>query len=211
MHLTHKVGLVLALLTVGGFAALPSAQAQAELVTNGGFETGSFSGWNIGSPGDLKVVKATDAANYNAYPPHSGTYCAQFASSGVADDVLTQTLPTTAGDMYAVSFWLANDNQGIAPLNDFKVAFGGNRLLDLENTGDFAYTHYQFTEVASGSLAALTFSGRQPPGAFYLDDVSVTALNPVPEASSLVSLGLLLLLGLGGVAISRRRKAGAVR
>ena len=211
MRLTHKASLVLAILTVSGFAALPSAPAQAELVTNGGFETGSFSGWNIGSPGDLKVVEATDSTNYNAYPPHSGTYCAKFASSGVADDVLTQTLPTTAGSMYDISFWLANDDQGVAPLNDFKVAFGGNRLLDLENSGDSAYTHYQFTEVASGSLAALTFSGRQPPGAFYLDDISVTAASPVPEASSVVSLGLLLLLGLGGVAVSRRRKAGAAR
>jgi len=35
--------------------------------------------------------------------------------------------------------------------------------------------------------------------------------SPVPEASSFVSLGLLLLLGLGGVAVSRRRKAGAAR
>lgn len=36
-------------------------------------------------------------------------------------------------------------------------------------------------------------------------------LTPVPEASSVVSLGLLLLLGLGGIAVSRRRKAGAAR
>ena len=34
---------------------------------------------------------------------------------------------------------------------------------------------------------------------------------PVPEASSVVSLGLLLLLGLGGIAVSRRRKTGAAR
>ena len=35
--------------------------------------------------------------------------------------------------------------------------------------------------------------------------------QPVPEASSLASFSLLLLLGLGGVAVSRRRKAGATR
>ena len=38
---------------------------------------------------------------------------------------------------------------------------------------------------------------------------SLGAPAPVPEASSFVSLGLLLLLGLGSVAVSRRRKAGA--
>jgi hypothetical protein len=36
----------------------------------------------------------------------------------------------------------------------------------------------------------------------------LTETNPVPEASSVVSFGLLLCLGLGGLAIStRRRKA----
>lgn len=42
-------------------------------------------------------------------------------------------------------------------------------------------------------------------GAFLLTPTA----NPVPEASSVVSLGLLLLLGLGGMVVSRRRKADA--
>ena len=50
-------------------------------------------------------------------------------------------------------------------------------------------------------------------GNFYDDSTgfSATFNAPVPEVSSFVSLGLLLLLSLGGIAISRRRKAGAAR
>ena len=44
-----------------------------------------------------------------------------------------------------------------------------------------------------------------------IDNIRTGASAPpaVPETSSVVSLGLLLLLGVGGAAISRRRKAGA--
>jgi len=43
MHFAHKTSVTLALLTVSGFSLLP-ASAQ-NLVTNPGFETGSFTGW----------------------------------------------------------------------------------------------------------------------------------------------------------------------
>ena len=215
MYLLHKAGLALALLTLADLAALPSAQANGpELVANGGFETGDFSGWTIGPAGDLNVVSAVSSTNYNAYPPHSGLYSVQFASSDAEDDVLTQTLATSIGSKYSISFWLAFETApGKAPLDDFKVAFGGDKLLDIENANDFPYTHYQFSAIATGATTSLTFSGRTPPGTFYLDDISVTdaGLAAVPEASSVVSLGLLLLLGVGGLVVSRRRKMGAVR
>ncbi len=178
-------------------------------MTNGGLEFGDFTGWTTGPAGDLTVVSAASPGNYNAYLPHTGVYSAQFASSAVPDDVLAQTVATTAGMNYTVSFWLANDNQGLTPENDFKVSFNGSSLLDLENAGDFSYTHFQFTEAATETASSLTFTGRQPPGAFYLDDVSVTAAAPVPEASSVVSLGVLLTLGLGGLALSARRRKAA--
>ncbi len=39
--------------------------------------------------------------------------------------------------------------------------------------------------------------------------LKVTSSSPVPEASSFVSLGGLLLLGFGSLAVSRKRKANA--
>lgn len=208
MRSLHQAALASALLTVGGLATLPSAHAQVNLLTNSGFESGDFNGWAVGPAGDLTVVSVASPDNYNAYAPHSGVYSAQFASSAVPDDVLSQTIATSAGETYTVSFWLANDDQGLTPENDFKVLFDGNSLLDLENANDFSYTHYQFTEAVTGAGSLLTFSGRQPPGAFYLDDINVTDAGPaaVPEASSVVSLGVLLTLGFGGLVWSARRR-----
>ena len=43
----------------------------------------------------------------------------------------------------------------------------------------------------------------------FVGSYTLKVTQPVPEASSFVSLGGLLLLGMGGFAVSRRRKAGA--
>ena len=207
MHLTHKAGLTLALFAVGGFVSMP-AFAQ-DLVTNPGFETGDFTGWTTGPASDLEVVDILTSNNGSPHPPYDGLYCARFASSDPADDVLSQSIATNAGVSYTVSFWLAFDTSPFsAPVNDWKFSFGGNQLLDIEDAGGFPYTYHQFTVVATDAATLLTFSGRTPPGTFTLDDISVTDAGPaaVPEASSVASLGGLLMLGLGGLILGARRK-----
>ena len=209
MRALHNAAIASALLAVVGLTALPSAQANGpELVTNGGFETGDFTGWSKTPFGDLTVV-GTDPLQVGFFP-HGGNFQAQFASSAPKDDVLSQMLPTVVGENYAISFWLANSNN--TP-NDFKAFFGQSQLLDLENANGFGYKNYNFLVTATDTSTLLSFAGRQPPVNFVLDDISVTATGPaaVPEASSVVSLGLLLLLGMGCVAVSRRRKASTTR
>ena len=194
MHLTHKAGLALALLTVGGLVAAP-AHAQ-NLVTNPGFETGNFTGYTASGP-----VYVSNGI------PHTGSYAAEFPGVNQFGH-LSQSIATTAGDTYNISFFLLN---GSGPANEFKASFAGVQGVDVVNANAFPYTQYSFTAVATGTSSVLQFDGFQNPSAFFLDDISVTDAAPVPEASSVVSLGLLLVLGLGGVAVSRRRKAGAAR
>src|SRR5690349_12408753 len=121
---------------------LTAAHAKADLVTNGGFETGSFSGWTVastsctgvgtnigtGNPGCLNAILSDPG-------PHSGNYAAYLGSG--APDTLTQNLSTTAGATYNVSFWLAstqcNGNEGCGGLgntapNSFAVSFGSTTL-----------------------------------------------------------------------------------
>lgn len=64
--------------------------------------------------------------------------------------------------------------------------------------------------MAAGPTSTLLFAAPNS-GLFWLDDLSATAAAPVPETPSIVLLGLLFLLGLGGIAVCHKHKAGAAR
>src|SRR5207248_9625376 len=93
-------------------------QTRANLIVNPGFETGSFSGWTF-NPGPSS---ASTVDNSN---PHTGTYAAVLDAPGTVgappDEELSQTVVTTPGTFYDVSFWLANS--GSAGTNGFIASF----------------------------------------------------------------------------------------
>ncbi len=197
MNFRSFIGVTPALLAIIGFAQAP-ASAQ-NLVTNPGFETGDFTGWT--------TTPAASGSDFHVFTlAHTGFYAAGFGAAGGIDDSISQTLPTIAGEQYAISFFL-DANAGVG--NEFHAAFGSDTLLEINNTSNhtFPYTQYSFTDVATGPSTVLTFAKRTPLGFFYLDDISVTDAGPaaVPEASSMVSLGLFLTLGLSGLALSTRK------
>ena len=171
-----------------GFAA--PAQA-VELVTNGGFETGNFSGWTLGGNTGFTFVSTS--------LPHSGTYDAQLGPVG-SQGSLSQWLDTVAGATYNISFWLQHD--GGTP-NSFQAFFDGNPiLLNLNNSGGFDYFNFTFT--ANGTAPTLLeFRYQQDPAYFRLDDVSVQGLRgSVPEPATWA----MMLLGFGGIGLTMRRR-----
>jgi hypothetical protein len=130
---------------------------------------------------------------------HSGNFAAFFgAFTPPFEDMISQSIPTIAGDAYGISFFLMNTEQEGTPIeNQFNAMFGSTNLLSLTNSGPFGYTEVTHTVVATGSSTTLSFAAFQVPAHFILDDVSVLPVTPVtavPEPASLVLLGSALVV-----------------
>ena len=206
---------------------VPQLAASAELVTNGGFENAEssagsnyFAGWTLSGAVNPDPLLPDTFVFGN---PHSGDLDAWLGASG-SDGFLTQSIATTPGQAYTVSYWLASDSPAISSIsaalhplgdpavfNDFSASFGGQTLFNQTNLASVPgppdpsdYTLYSFTAVAASSATPLQFGFRNDASWFHLDDVSITPAA-VPEASTTVSLGLLLAFGSLTVIASRRK------
>ena len=175
------------------------------LVANPGFETGDFAGHAVANPDPNTLVVSVDGQNGTgavaAENIDAGTYSAFFGTQG-ATTTLSQTLATTVGQRYTVSFDLragTSDSASNAP-GSFVARFGGRTLLSLIDpplSGGFAT--YSFDVVGSGS-DEIAFEARNDPAAFLLDQISVVAVQSAPEPSALAALGL------GSLALLKRRR-----
>lgn len=102
--------------------ALSTAGANAaNLVANGGFETGDFTDW------------ATDAVSYPMYivtsPVEEGAYAAQIAGYSYGADTLTQSIATTADTDYTLSFWIYQ--QYIGSVTFLDVTWDGSTVFSM--------------------------------------------------------------------------------
>ncbi len=199
-------GCFAALALCSGLLAARPATAGMDLVTNGGFESGDFTGWTISGPQTsapyiLVSGPFMDAVQLN---PYQGNYFAAVGFNG-ADGSISQTLATTAGAQYTLSFAYFAEN---GTPNDFSVAFGGNTVLSITNdtsnsTNPVTWTPYSFTVTATSNSTDLVISGRNDPLYSGVDSVSVTP-NPTPEPSSLAVWGLGVVAAL---VVARRRRS----
>ena len=115
---------------------------------------------------------------------------------------ITQSLATTAGQNYLISFDLANLS-GDTP-NFYAVLFDGVQLFSATNSGTFGYTNFSTNAIASSASTALTFNFRHDPAYFLLDNISVTAVNgAVPEPATWA----MMLIGFGAIGASMRRRS----
>ena len=115
-----------AMLYLAGTAlAFATPSAAQELVTNGGFETGNFSGFTQTGNITFNGVGAGTGT--------SGSFGAFFGAVGSTGGI-TQSLATSAGQSYLIGFDLAND--GGTP-NFYDVLFGGVSLFSATNSAAF--------------------------------------------------------------------------
>ena len=157
-------------LTVSGSGPSIRATFNSGLILNGDFETGNFTNWT--SSGNFSYCGVSTSSNY----VYSGQYGAKLGPSGSLG-YLSQTLATTPGTSYLLSFWLDSPDGKIP--NEFLVSWNGNTLLDQTNLPAIGWTNIQFVVTATTASTVLQFGFQDDPSYLGLDDISVVAAQAV--------------------------------
>lgn len=205
--------------------------AAADIVANGGFELGTFSGGNSLAqhvqPGGgglsgwtISNAPATwYASGWNNNPqqvaltPRTGNFGVSLADGSVRTVSLSQSINLLPFQQYQLSFWVGNYsvNNGPAGVNVNITDGTSNTLLLSESvtapaTGrSSAWTRFAFNFIADGTSNTISFSELNGPSYIGLDDVSIAAV-PEPATWAMMMLGFAAV----GFAAYRRKSKSAL-
>ncbi len=149
------------LLTLGSAVALAAAPAAAaEVLVNGGFESGSLSPWSCSGSSGTVVTS----------PVRTGTRALQGAPAGSDNARCTQTVPVVSGTQYTLSAWVRGSY----------VYLGVNGGSSTWTPSAANWTQLRLTFTASGSSAQVYLHGWYGTGNYHADDVSLQGAGGAP-------------------------------
>jgi hypothetical protein len=178
---------------VTGLAA--PARAATNLLLNGSFETGDFTGWTrSGNFGFTNVINAPGFCQH-------GDFCVNEGPVG-SEGVLSQSFFAPAGSQLSVTGWLAGN--GTAP-SSFSVTLNGVTGAAYNPVPNQGFTQFSFSGVSIGANT-LQIAFRNDPSFSQFDNFSVT--SALPEAATWAQM--LAGFGMTGAAMRRRRTTMSV-
>jgi hypothetical protein len=184
MHKRMSAGIALLSLSV---LTLTTSPATAQIITNGGFETGDFTGWT--QTGNFGFTFVDGDPNTDLHAAWLGAFGTQ--------GYLEQDIVTTPGQYYQLGFFLNNFGQP----NSFEAAIDNLTTFSVVDMPDQPYAPYTIGFTATNASTNIKFGFYNNTDYFHLDDVSVTA---VPEPGVL-AFGALVGVSLLGLILRRRR------
>lgn len=210
----NRIARTTALLISGALAAA----AQANLVTNGSFETNSinslgngtyhcyknntFHGWTQTSL-DVSFGSCYHRGSRDGFPAaYDGSILMYVNDSGDMNESIGQSLNLVGGTRYELSF-VVNGYSGSSAVAPLEVDFGTFETTIATRSPSLGWLSYSFIYTpASTGAAWLSFTSRTFESAVVIDAVSVVELPPVPEPGTYA----LMALGLGAVGLAARRR-----
>ncbi|MBS1857280.1 MAG: PEP-CTERM sorting domain-containing protein [Acidobacteria bacterium] len=207
----------------------PLHGAGVNLLTNGGFETGDFTGWTATGLG-IGISSTSCSPGFplctTPFPAHSGRFAAVLGGAVT----LSQTVPTISGHTYSFSvyydsslpatgdqltpiFFDPSNTQNASPAAPIH---GGGSLTDsgyslLSVTFEWTASSLAVQFVDSPCCQGTNIQSGSPLFPFALDDVTLTDLGNLNSGAPEPSTVVLLLSGLMGIGSTARRQRGTAR
>ncbi len=139
-------------------------------ITNGDFETGDNTGWNIWQD----TVVSSDAAyngNYGIYLQGNGSWAA----------MANQTVAVEIGKTYTLSFYAKVDRIGVIAMIGDGNNYLMNQWLGASDYTEWTLFQYEFTATTDSIVVSFCGAGSGATESAYVDDITLALVDEDPE------------------------------